>query len=161
MQIWCHTPRWIAKKTSNLNQIWVKQNSAIFPQLNRTTKPDMASPEISLWHLNKKRSKIAHHTLEILEIQLLSRTKANYRSLARTKQNPATFHQKLQETEPTWKIVVFFSCNVNHSIIFFLYFIIFFFYVSWFNLLQHSKLPPPFPFFSLKWNLLQKKKTFD
>ena len=45
-----------------MNQIWVKQNIAIFPQLNRTTKPVMASPEISLWHLNKKRSKIARHT---------------------------------------------------------------------------------------------------
>jgi hypothetical protein len=45
--------------------------------------------------------------LDILVIQLLSRTKAIYRSLARTKQYPATFHQKLQETEPTWKTIQF------------------------------------------------------
>jgi hypothetical protein len=45
--------------------------------------------------------------LDILVIQLLSRTKAIYRSLARTKQYPATFHQKLQETKPTWETIQF------------------------------------------------------
>jgi len=85
-----------------------QRNQSRQKQDHQRTPPKPATSDSATKKLHtRQRSDKLELPLKILMIQLLSRNRAIYISLACTIQDPATCHQKLQELEPAWETIQF------------------------------------------------------